>query len=122
MRRQRQSGCGRSAPSQCDDVLLDTTVLVAHLRREILELTKQAGVTLRLARVKPEVHELLTRDGFFDRLGGDKTHGNVSRAVDAQIDDAGHQLLSREGTTHPEKSHQTRQSRTVADPMSGRSV
>jgi high affinity sulfate transporter 1 len=56
--------------------------------REILELTRQARVTLRLARVKPAVHELLTRDGFFDRLGDDKTHGNVSRAVQAEIDDA----------------------------------
>jgi SulP family sulfate permease len=55
---------------------------------EILELTRQAGVSLRLARVKPAVHELLTRDGFFDRLGDDKTHGNVSRAVQAEIDDA----------------------------------
>ena len=32
--------------------------------REILELTEQAGVTLRLARVKPAVRELLRRDGF----------------------------------------------------------
>ena len=36
---------------------------------EILELTQQAGVTLRLARVKPAVQELLDRDGFLDRIG-----------------------------------------------------
>ena len=36
---------------------------------EILDLTEQAGVTLRLARVKPAVRELLARDGFLDRLG-----------------------------------------------------
>jgi SulP family sulfate permease len=55
---------------------------------EILELTEQAGVTLRLARVKPAVHELLGRDGFLDRLGDNRTHGNVYRAVEAQIGEA----------------------------------
>jgi sulfate permease, SulP family len=52
--------------------------------REILELTAQAGVTLRLARVKPAVCELLGRDGVLDRIGDDKTHGNVDQAVAAQ--------------------------------------
>ena len=37
---------------------------------EILELTEQAGVTLRLARVKPAVRELLRRDDVLDRIGG----------------------------------------------------
>jgi sulfate permease, SulP family len=55
---------------------------------EILELTKQAGVTLRLARVKPAVGELLRRDGFLSRLGDDMTHGNVDRAVQAQMGEA----------------------------------
>ena len=55
---------------------------------EILELTEQAGVTLRLARVKPAVRELLRRDGFLDRIGDDRTHGNVYRAVEAQIGQA----------------------------------
>jgi SulP family sulfate permease len=54
---------------------------------EILELANQAGMTLRLARVKPAVHELLSRDGFLDRIGDDKTHGNVARAVEAQINE-----------------------------------
>jgi SulP family sulfate permease len=55
---------------------------------DILELTNQAAVTLRLARVKPAVLELLERDGFLDRLGHDKIHGNVHRAVTAQMDTA----------------------------------
>ena len=55
---------------------------------EILELTQQAGVTLRLARIKPAVYELLRRDGFVDRIGEDRTHGNVYRAVEAQIGEA----------------------------------
>ena len=56
---------------------------------EILDLTEQAGVTLRLARVKPAVHMLLSRDGFLERLGDDKMHGNVHRAVEAQLGEAG---------------------------------
>jgi SulP family sulfate permease len=53
--------------------------------REILELTEQAGVTLRLARVKPAVRELLRRDHVLDRIGGERIHGNVHRAVEAQL-------------------------------------
>jgi len=56
---------------------------------EVLELTKQTGVTLRLARVKPDVEQVLRRDGFLDRLGADRTHGNVHRAVEAQIEQSG---------------------------------
>ena len=55
---------------------------------DILDLTKQADVTLRLARVKPAVLELLQRDGFLERIGPEKTHGNVYRAVAAQLDKA----------------------------------
>jgi SulP family sulfate permease len=51
---------------------------------EILELTAAAGVTLRLARVKPSVKATLARDGLLDRLGLDHVHGNVHRAVEAQ--------------------------------------
>jgi sulfate permease, SulP family len=53
--------------------------------REILELTEQAGVTLRLARVRPAVRELLRRDNVLDRIGGHRIHGNVHRAVEAQL-------------------------------------
>jgi sulfate permease, SulP family len=53
--------------------------------REILELTEQAGMTLRLARVKPAVREVLKRDGVVERIGEDKIHGNIERAVEAQM-------------------------------------
>jgi len=56
---------------------------------EILELTKQAGMTLRLARLKPAVREVLTRDGILDRIGEDRTHGNIEQAVEAQIAERG---------------------------------
>ena len=53
--------------------------------REILKLTEQAGVTLRLARLKPAVREVLARDGVLDRIGEDNIHGNVDHAVNAQL-------------------------------------
>jgi anti-anti-sigma factor len=57
---------------------------------EILELTQQAGVTLRLARVKPAVREVLRRDGFLERIGDAKTHGSVQRGVDAHLAETRH--------------------------------
>jgi high affinity sulfate transporter 1 len=51
---------------------------------ELLELTEQAGVTLRLARVKPAVHALLERDGFIERIGAGRIHETVAAAVHDQ--------------------------------------
>ena len=51
---------------------------------EILDLTEQAGVTLRLARLKSAVRDLLRRDDFLDRLGDDKVHASVYEAVETQ--------------------------------------
>jgi anti-anti-sigma factor len=53
--------------------------------RELLELTERAGVTLRLARVKPTVRELLRRDHALDRIGDQRIHGNIRQAVEAQM-------------------------------------
>jgi len=58
---------------------------------EVLELTDQAGVSLRLTRVKPAVADVLRRDGLLDRLGEDRIHGNVHRAVEAQVAEAAEQ-------------------------------
>ena len=55
--------------------------------REIVELAEHASVTLRLARVKPAVTEVLARDGVLDAIGADRIHGNVERAVHAQLAD-----------------------------------
>jgi anti-anti-sigma factor len=52
---------------------------------EILEYAESQGATLRLARVKPRVLGVLRRDGFVERIGSDHLHGNVHRAVEAQI-------------------------------------
>jgi anti-anti-sigma factor len=55
---------------------------------EIHELTEADGVELRLARVKPQVYAVLEADGIIDRIGADHIHGNVHRAVEAQLADA----------------------------------
>jgi SulP family sulfate permease len=55
---------------------------------EIYELMEADGVTLRLARVKPQVLAVLEADGIIDRIGADHVHGNVHLAVEAQLADA----------------------------------
>ena len=52
---------------------------------EIRELAEADGVTLRLARLKPQVFAVLQADGIIDRIGADHIHGNVQRAVRAQL-------------------------------------
>jgi sulfate permease, SulP family len=51
---------------------------------EIATLADQAGVSLRLARLKPSVRAILDRDGVIERIGADRIHGNVHRAVEAE--------------------------------------
>jgi high affinity sulfate transporter 1 len=52
---------------------------------DLLVLCGQADVTLRLARVKPAVRATLEREGTIERLGSEHVHGNVHRAVEAQL-------------------------------------
>jgi sulfate permease, SulP family len=52
---------------------------------EILDLAESSGFELRLARVKPSVAAVLEKDGVLGRLGPDRVHGNVHRAVEAQL-------------------------------------
>jgi sulfate permease, SulP family len=54
---------------------------------EIHEVAQVEGVTLRLARVKPPVRQMLESDGTIATLGADHVHGNVHRAVEAQLAD-----------------------------------
>ncbi len=51
--------------------------------RDLHELTDASGVDLRLARVKPDVSRVLAADGVIDRIGRERIHGNVHRAVEA---------------------------------------
>ncbi len=63
---------------------------------EIHRLAEADGITLRLARVKPQVLRVLEADGIVDLIGARRIHGNVFRAVDAQRADdraAGREVL-----------------------------
>ena len=53
---------------------------------DVVHLTHESGITLRLAGVKPEVRTILAKDGIIDRIGIEIIHGNVHRAVQAQRD------------------------------------
>ena len=52
---------------------------------ELRELAEADGFELRLARVKPNVRAVLEADGVIYRIGADHIHGNVHRAVEAQL-------------------------------------
>jgi high affinity sulfate transporter 1 len=51
----------------------------------LLDLMTERGGSLRLAQVKPRVLELLRTSGFVERLGADHIHGNLDRAVGAEL-------------------------------------
>ncbi len=53
---------------------------------EILGLADTYGAEVRLARVKPDVLELLRLDGVIDKLGEDHVYGNVYEAVADRIE------------------------------------
>jgi anti-anti-sigma factor len=52
---------------------------------ELYEVAKTEGVTLRLARVKPQVLAVLDADGLVTTLGADRIHGNIDQAIEAQL-------------------------------------
>lgn len=53
---------------------------------DVLDLARDSGITLRLARLKKAVRATLERDGVLQRIGAGHIHGNISRAVQAQLD------------------------------------
>ena len=54
---------------------------------EIHRLTQVDGVTVRLARVKPPILKVFRADGILELIGSDHIHGNVNRAIEAQLAD-----------------------------------
>jgi anti-anti-sigma factor len=54
---------------------------------DIHQLMDVYGVALRLARVKPNVLKVIRADGIVDLIGEDHIHGNVDRAIEAQLAD-----------------------------------
>jgi SulP family sulfate permease len=63
---------------------------------EILALTEQAGITLRLARAKPAVRDVLRRDGVLKRLGDEGSYLSVGQAVQTHMSSS-----DADGLTHP---------------------
>jgi anti-anti-sigma factor len=51
---------------------------------DVVTLARDAGVSLRLTRLKPAVRAILERDGVIELIGADKIHGNIHRAVEAE--------------------------------------
>ena len=52
---------------------------------DVLDLADDSDVVLRLARLKAAVRATLEIDGVLDRLGTDHVHGNIARAVQAEL-------------------------------------
>ena len=52
---------------------------------ELYKVVHGDDITLRLVRVKPQVREVLDADGVTATLGADHIHGNVDRAIQAQL-------------------------------------
>ena len=44
-----------------------------------------SGIGFRLARLRPNVREVLERDGVLELVGSDRVHGGLNEAVDAQL-------------------------------------
>ncbi|MCG2624324.1 SulP family inorganic anion transporter [Arthrobacter sp. I2-34] len=51
---------------------------------DIVQLARESGVNLRIARLKPAVRATLGRDGVIELLGAEMIHGNIYRAVKAE--------------------------------------
>ena len=65
---------------------------------DVVSLAEDSGITLRLARLKPDVSATLERDGVLQRIGAGNIHGNVATAVQAQLDTSN----PSSGSAHPE--------------------
>jgi high affinity sulfate transporter 1 len=60
---------------------------------ELNEVARAEGVTLRLARVKPQVLDVLELDRVVDAYGSDRIHRTLRDAVDAELAGAGEAAL-----------------------------
>jgi anti-anti-sigma factor len=52
---------------------------------DVIDLAHDSDLVLRLARLKASVRATLEVDGVLDRLGADHVHGNIARAVQAEL-------------------------------------
>ncbi|MGX5770245.1 SulP family inorganic anion transporter [Microbacterium trichothecenolyticum] len=56
---------------------------------DVVTLARDAGVQLRLTRLKPGPRAVLEREGVIQLIGADHIHGNIHRAVAAERNEAG---------------------------------
>ena len=52
---------------------------------ELHDVAGAEGVRLRLARVKPQVRDVLELDGVADTFGHDRIHRTLHQAIDAEL-------------------------------------
>jgi len=57
----------------------------ADILAKIAKAGQDVGVDLHLARVKPQVIEILQRDGVVDLLGSDHIHDDIAAAVEIHL-------------------------------------
>jgi MFS superfamily sulfate permease-like transporter len=57
----------------------------ADTLNEIAESGKTRHIDFRLVRVKPQVLEILQREGVYDLIGPERIHDNISEAVEAYL-------------------------------------
>jgi sulfate permease, SulP family len=86
---------------------------------EILDFAESMEIELRLARVKQAVTTVLEKDGVLDRLGPDRIHGNVDRAVEAQL--AADRTAGRPPNARPAPTDDTREGSSASRPSRERS-
>ncbi|KQR53639.1 hypothetical protein ASF88_01905 [Leifsonia sp. Leaf336] len=55
---------------------------------DVVTLAREAGINLRLTRLKPGPRAVLEREGVIELIGTDHIHGNIHRAVEAEQNDA----------------------------------
>jgi MFS superfamily sulfate permease-like transporter len=52
---------------------------------EIAKSGKTRHIDFRLVRVKPQVLEILQREGVYDLIGPERIHDNIAEAVEAYL-------------------------------------
>ncbi len=57
----------------------------ADVIKKIAETSKALGIDLHLARLKPQVLEVLQRDSVIDEIGADNIHNNIAEAVELSV-------------------------------------
>ena len=57
----------------------------ADVVRKIAEAGRDRGIDLHLARVKPQVLDVLERDGAIDVVGADQVHADIAHAVQRHL-------------------------------------